>query len=245
MAFRSVATTDVSTSSGGISVNNPVGIVIGDQLLAYFVKDVGSAVTVTPPAGWTFVDSAITANASFPKWAALYKKTADGTEGASQTWDLVSNAAGGAIIAAWSNRSGSITFEQQTINNTQNASPITLAAASGTALLADDVAYFIEIAKSAQEDWALTAPATFTNRVAVGSFNWATVQLTTKDNVSAGALGTLAGVETVTGSGTGGYSTFVVSMAQAAAVTPRNYGGTVAGCANTPVTAPTNQVYRA
>lgn len=217
MTFGTVTTTDISTSSGGILVNNPSPQVAGHQWLMCLVKDSGGAITVTPPAGWTLIDTVITANSTFPKWMQLYKKISTGAEGASSSWDIVSNAAGGAIAASWSGRSGAITFETQTLNNSQNASPITLAAASGSALAGDDVAYFIEVAKSAQEDWTLGAPATFTNRVAVGTFNWVSTQLATKDNVGAGAIGTLAGTETVTGSGTGGWSTFVVSMTKAAA----------------------------
>lgn len=218
MAFRSVAQSDAGASSGGISITMPSGVVIGDYLLAYFVKDVSSGISVTQPSGWTLVDTAITANASFPKWAVLYEKISDGTEGAAQSWTLGSNAAGSGTIAAWSGRkqSSTRTFESQTINSSQNASPITLAMTSGSAAAGDDVAVFVTIAKSAIEDWALTGVTGFTNRVTPGTFTWTTAQLATQDNVAGGALGTIPGTDTVTGSGTAGWSAFVVSMAVAA-----------------------------
>lgn len=218
MAFVNFAQSDAGAAASGIAITMPTGALSGHYALAFGVKDVSSSVVVTPPSGWTVVDTATTANASFPKWAFVYEKILDGTEGASQSWTIASNAAGSITIACWSGRKSSSTrtFETPTVNSSQNASPITLAMTSGVAAAGDDVAVFVTVAKSAIEDWTLTGVTGFTVKNAVGTFTWSTAQLATQDNVSGGALGTIPGTDTVTGSGTAGWAAFIVSMAKAA-----------------------------
>lgn len=88
-AYRSSANITNGTAGTTVTVVKPSGIVdtgsnsARDQLVAYIAAE--GAPTITPPAGWTLVTSAVDAGNTVTLWC--YRKLAS-SEGASWTWTL-------------------------------------------------------------------------------------------------------------------------------------------------------------
>jgi len=88
-AYRSSANVTNGTAGTAVVVAKPAGIVDTgsnpdrDQLIAYIAAE--GAPTITPPAGWTLITSAVDAGNNVTLWC--YRKLAS-SEGASWTWTL-------------------------------------------------------------------------------------------------------------------------------------------------------------
>ncbi len=220
-AYReSSSNTGSSTTATG---NRPTGTTDGDWLLAWVVTDFAGTITGVP-SGWDLVENA---DLSGPdgQTARLYEKVAS-SEPASWDWTLNGSVYWVVLVGAWSGRNtaGTLT-DVGTLNTSSNATPISVALTGVTAANGDDLAWFAELDKTAQLDvWSFTAsPTNFTERQDTDN-NWAMATLHTRDNVSAGATGTLTGTATrSSGSGNAGFSGVVVAL-------PASGGGSNVGC---------------
>lgn len=210
-AYRS---SSVNSGLGVVTVtgNLPSGTVDGDWLLAWLVSDVDSGVS-TVPSGWTEIVNASQATPDGQN-ARLYVKVAS-SEPASWNWTLPNSRDWVMIVGAWSGRNtgGSLTTVS-TINTSSNATPISVALTGLTAASGDDLAWFAQLDQQSNTDvWSFTAsPASFTERQDLNS-GWVMGTLHTRDNVSAGATGTLTGTATrSSGTANAGWSGVVVAL---------------------------------
>lgn len=220
MAYRS------STVQQNFSTTSPIGALpagtaLDDVLLAFFVHDLFGA-TVTPPAGWSLVSGDASTATPDGQYARVFTKVATGSEPATWTWTTGTNANATIIVGAWSGRNsaGSL-ISAATPNTSGNATPISISATGVTALAGDDIAFFAMLDISVGTDaWSFTAsPASFTERQDDVNNGFIVTSLHTRDNVSAGATGSLTATATRSaGSGTAGWGVIVVSIPQAVAI---------------------------
>ena len=222
MAFRSSAVTVQGASiSADLVATMPSGVASGDQLLALTTWD-GFNTTVTPPSGWTQLELH---NLSSPDGQTMYlwTKVATGSEGATQTWNGQTKGVVG-IIAAWSGRTSSALTSGQVVktNSTaSNTSPISVSLTGVTASASDDIAVFVATDSVATSQWSYSTITNYTNQATGNSTDWASGNLQYRDNVSAGATGSLATTVTrSSGSGNAGWGGFVIRIPVASAGAP-------------------------
>jgi MSHA biogenesis protein MshQ len=212
MAFRSVAVT-TNTSTSNHVANVPAGATTGDWLLAFLNIDVSQ--TVNTPAGWTALANADLTGPDGQTNRCFYR-AASGSEPASYTFTTSGSNSGIAVMAAWSGRdTGTAPVAQTTVNTSANTTPITMAATGITASSGDDIAawYGLDITVGA-DTWSFSPPSSYTEVSDTSNGDWAACSLTVRDNVSAGATGSLSGTATRTsGSGDAGWAGIVVRMA--------------------------------
>lgn len=220
MAYRSSASTP-QASGTSLVANVPAGVLNGDYMLAVIAQDGAPPDTITPPAGWTLVDSG---DQTTPDGCSnrLYERYSGGSEPSTYTWTLSGSTVSEAVIVALSGRktSSARTFFAQTQQTTSTASPITTASTGGVAVAGDDLVFFISMDFPAgPNDFSLGAGSSgFLVKENTNSPAWIAVHSMVKANVGAGATGNIAGVETFTAAGAG-FTSWVVSVAQAPAAT--------------------------
>jgi len=78
----------LGSGNNTITVTKPAGVQSGDVMVTYFYDDRGTS--ITPPAGWTTVQSATPSMDSSSHSAMLYVKVAGGSEPSNYTWSLSS-----------------------------------------------------------------------------------------------------------------------------------------------------------
>jgi hypothetical protein len=202
-----------NTAAGGsptLSLSVPGGLAAGQYALVWWCFDVGGH-SPTPPSGWVLLSSA---SGTDQTYLCYRKASTTGSEG-SETWNIgASGNNAEAIFACWSGREtggSQETFATLTgPNNAANASPVSIAANSGTAAAGDDIAIFAGTDCSVNvADRAGSISSPYTER-ADAQNGWAWSYLATQDAVTAGALGTIT--VTATGSGTCGWAAFVVAI---------------------------------
>lgn len=89
LAFRATGANFNSTSSGtNFTLNTPAGVQVGDLMLAFVTSSQAS--TITPPAGWTAVNTASIDDGSTDTALFVLKRTATASEPASFTDGLLS-----------------------------------------------------------------------------------------------------------------------------------------------------------
>lgn len=219
MAFRSSSQTLRAAGVGTtLTGSAPSGTAAGDYLAAMVVLDGVTADTVTPPSGWTSRGSfGFLSGAPDGAHVEIFDKIATGAD--SYAWSTSVNNACVLIVGAWSgrNQTNPRTFlTTSTPNTTANATPVSVNLTSGTAATGDDVAYFAMADITVGTDtWGFSPVSTFTEQNdAQTTFAFGT--LDTKDNVAAGALGTLTSTATRSaGTGAAGWGGFVISIAAA------------------------------
>lgn len=100
IAFRSGSTFIAPSSSPNSIMNTPAGIQVGD-LLVTMQWFAGASPTITPPSGWTLVNSQVNAgsNATY-----FYSRQVTGTEASTYTWTWgLSFQDFGGVMAAYKN----------------------------------------------------------------------------------------------------------------------------------------------
>lgn len=212
-AFRSAgAATSVAVTTTSAACGAPAGFVAGDILIEVLSSDANSS-TASPPSGftqlvkdtWTTPDGQV----MFIWW-----KRAVGSD--SLTVTGMSNGASKLLRCfAWSGRdtTNPPVISTSALNQSSNASPTTLTANGVTALTGDDLFWFGALdVNAASATNTFTQPTGYTSQGSsvdtVDQFN--VIAAATKDNVSAGATGTVSG--TLTHSGSAGWDAFVIRI---------------------------------
>lgn len=215
MAFRSAAATNQGASvASSIAATMPTGYQSGDVLLAFVNWDDLGAV-ITAPSGWTTVATQINLSGPDGESLAIYQKVATGSEGTTQTWTNNTHAVS-VVIGAWTGRSTTALTSANaasTSNTTSNTSPISASYTGITASNSDDLALFMGVDPTAGgATWSFSTVTGFTAGAST-SAAYPDTALQYKDNVSAGATGSLATTITRTsGTGNAGYGGFLVRI---------------------------------
>lgn len=190
----------VGSGTDDVVLNRPAGTADGHQL-AYCIESYAETVTwgFTPAASGTFtVDGSHTRAAT---WAWATKVAA--SEPATRTISI--GGAGGAdvkgIVVCLSGRTSAAPTPQGTNDAGNGASPVSAPLTGVTAASGDDIVIFFGCGSgNASGTWVLTAPTDYTLRETAtdtGAFFGGGLGATTRDNVSAGATGTLTGTWTL------------------------------------------------
>lgn len=234
MAYRSA--TNTTGSSDSVTINLPSGVVDGDWLV-YIVGNEGETVT------WPFTPAAtaaITVDGDTTRTGsgAVAIKLAS-SEPANRT--ITIGGGNGAPVrcacVAISGRSSS-TPSLTTVTNDAGAGTGTVSTplTGVTAVAGDDIVIATNVsATNAAGSWAFTAPASYTKRaeaVSNGTFFGGGVAIATRDNVGAGATGTLTGswvLASTAGETCGVVIQFAASGGGAATGRSRIIGGKLVG----------------
>lgn len=108
-----------------------------------------------------------------------------------------------AIVGVWSGRTTPIANSVTTPSAGEGNSPVTINAKGYTANSGDDVACFILVASSTTNAWSISSPPTnYTSantQIGSGAFFGGCLNLSYRNNVSAGATGNLVATATATG----------------------------------------------
>lgn len=225
MAVEDIVVTEDPTGDGSCTANMPTTSA-GKTLVAIFLVD-RDGQTVTPPVTHTWQVS-VTCDLSGPDAQTFrsFWRIADGTEGATQKWTSSSTGRGVVMaIASLSGRAASspINFATATPNTSANTSPISISAASGTAIAGDDILAFCMTDNTApSEVWDFSTPSTFTSLFAVVNDDAWSFRAFKKENVSAGAFGSIATTATRSvGSNTAGWGAIVIAVKLAGGATTK------------------------
>jgi hypothetical protein len=211
MAFRSSAIS--SSAVGGDITSSPAGVQSGDYLVGLGVADRND----NPPTGltgWTELAN-IDQAAPDAQTARIMWKISDGADDFTASFES-SNCYW--VVGAWTGRNtvSPHTDSQTTVSTASNATPISASLTGVTAVNGDDIAVFLELDQLASADWNFSTITDYTERKDDTTLSFVTVGLQTRDNVSAGATGSLATTVTRTaGTGNSGYAGIVIAIAQA------------------------------
>lgn len=211
MAFRS-ASTPATGNGTAVSIAKPAGVAANDIVLLFVTTDV-SGKTCSTPTGFAAFPANNQATPDGHSNFAFWRRF-DGGEGANITATI-----GGsgddwiAQAAAWSDRNTTdppvVTLT--TPNTSSNASPVSVALAGVTALSGDDIAWWGTLDKTSNAvSWTFASPASYTEASDTNN-GWCASSLAYRDNVSAGATGTLTGTATGSG-GSSGFAGYVVRI---------------------------------
>lgn len=217
MAYRSSAS--AKSDTGGNLTATPAGVQANDYLGGFWTQDANPGAP-TYPTGWT---QRADASLSSPDGQDAFYADKVAAGGDSFAFTTAAGNANMLITAAWSGRDTTAprTFVQPTTNGSSNASPVSAAAAGGTAVAGDDLAAFFASDQTVGSDvWVFdppTSPGTFTERVDDHTTDWTAATLATLDNVSAGATGNITSTITrSSGTGNAGWRAVIVAIKAAA-----------------------------
>ncbi len=206
MAYRSSAA--VSATTNGNITATPAGVQVDDYLGGNFVGDFTNGFC-TPPLGWS---ERANADLSGPDGQVMryHDKIATGSD----SFTFVAAQSGSSLCCvAWSGRNTSAPRSATpvvTLDTTARATGFTANISGITAVAGDH--------STGSDRWTLSQITNYTERQAEHTVDFVNVACDTRDNVSAGATGTLQSTLTrVSGSGTAGWSAVVVAIASAAA----------------------------
>ena len=225
MAFRGSALG--SSATGGNVTATPTGVAVDDYLCGVLVDD-DAAATVTVPTNWTqrVNNDQVNPNGQEMRYA---DKIAVGSD--NFTWNCSTSAPTYVINVALSGRNTSaprtaVTGEQ---NTSLNASPITVSHTGVTAAQGDDVLVFMQLDQDAgANDWNFSQITNYTERHDDTTLDWITIAMDSRDNVNAGATGTLSSTATRTvGVTNSGWGVIVASIAAAAGGVTTEYVGPI------------------
>lgn len=220
MAFSTALATTFDTPSPNIVATYPSSPapVLGDALWAVISQD-GVSQTITPPSGWV---ERVSQNITYDSQIFKFFDYTGGAPSSAPalTWQSTAANAGVIIIGSNSGRTLARTFTQPSVNNSGNASPITMSATGGTAASGDDLIVIYCLDPDTQTDGSRTisvatgSPGTFTRRINQ-NHTWTDVSISTIDNVAAGATGNISATGTL-GAGLSGWAAFVIAYAASA-----------------------------
>jgi hypothetical protein len=216
MAYRSSTTaTGSSITATGAA---PAGVAAGDRLYARVVAD--GVRTITPPAPWVSLGKMTVPNgAPDGHTDELFEiKSTDGTESYAFAMDIT-NFWCVQVIAITGRHATNAALVTPTQNNVSQATPITIGLGGVTALAGDDLLFLPALNQLVGADnWGFSVVTNFTERHDDTGISWLTVGTQTRDNVTAGATGTLTTTGTrSSGTGNATWTGFVVGVPAAAA----------------------------
>ena len=213
MAYRSsvTSTSNVSGTLGG----TPTGLAAHDYLCGVYVGD-GSG-TPTVPTGWT---SRLNQDQATPDGQIFrFADKLDATGSDAVGWTTVSSTGNSVINACWSGRNNTTprTALVGTTDTTARSSGFAETITGVTAAGGDDIAVFMQTDETASSNaWSFSTITSYTEREDVATADWMAVGLDTRDNVSAGATGSLS-CTISSAAGTTGFGAIVVAIAAATA----------------------------
>ena len=217
MAYRSSSQADMNaTSATSLQVTSPAGTAENDIVILCWSQGGSGSATLTWPSGFTqFTGNASVATPDTKTIRCAWKRE-DSTPDANYT--VSTDTEDLAILIAVSFSGRHLTdppVENVSTSTANNASVVSMTNAGVTAVNGDDLLYFAAQASASFEIGAYAAPGSFTERQEAACDFYTAGAASTRDNVSAGATGSIAGTWTLT-SGTTGYGTYVVRIPAAA-----------------------------
>ena len=210
MAFRS-ASTPATGNGTAVSIAKPSGVAAGDIVVLFVTSDV-SGKTCSTPTDFTAYSTNGQASPDGHSNFAFWKRFT-GSEGANITCTLSNGDDWIAHCAAFSGRhaSNAPVATLTTPNTSSNASPVSVALTGVTAVAGDDIVWWASLDKtSSGVSWAFTSPSNY-SEASDTNLNWCAASLAYRDNVGAGATGTLTGTATGAG-GSAGFAGYVVRI---------------------------------
>lgn len=218
MAYRasSATTAIVDSPTSSVSVNSPVGVQVGDIVVIAILSNGSTTRTYTWPSGFTEQARLGAPGAiAHDDTIAIATKVATGSEPASYSITQSTAAAALLVCGAWAGRetTAPVTFATTTVA-AGGATSVTITLNGGTAAAGDDLIWFGGLSQS-NTAWTMTPPSGYATDGNVSHANNSNqILVASKDGVSAGATGSIAGSAT----GTVGADSFgiVISLAQAA-----------------------------
>lgn len=223
MAYRSSA--QVATASGtstSLTVNAPAGLAQNDIVTLFWVNGGTDTSTITWPAGFTqFTPDASTSAPDTKTIRAAWKRA-----GASEpsTYQVSTDIGGGdkCILIAVAHSGRHLTNPPVAVATTQlvaQTDPVSINATGFTASAGDDAIWFAAQSGGVGEAvflWTYSAPASYTERQEAAADAYTSGVVATRDNLSAGATGTITGTMTSGDADTSGYGAFVIQLPAAA-----------------------------
>lgn len=215
--------TSIATTSGtstSLTVTAPSGTAQDDIVILCAAVGGGASETFTWPTSTTFTEIG---NASIATPDTKTIKCAWTREDASPaaTYQVANSVGGGdkmiLIACAFSGRhTTNPPVAQVSTQTSAAASPITIAATGVTAVAGDDILWYaVGASTDGFSGWDFTAPTNYTEREDVAADFYTYGSVATRDNVSAGATGSISGTMTLGGS-TGGWGAIVMRIPAAA-----------------------------
>ena len=217
MAYRD-STSNSASAASSVVVTAPAGIQNDDILIAVVQWGGNEDQTITWPSGFTQLTTSNGAN-NASTFATAWKRAS--SESGNYTIQAQATDFGAAAISVYSGRhtTNAPVAATPSVDNTQTASPRSCPTTGITAVEGDDIVYCLcQVDGSA--DWAHTPPTNYTEREEVGPGSWVDVSLSDRENVSAGATGTLTGTLTLADSSTGFIGVTIRIPLAVAATTP-------------------------
>lgn len=188
MAYRSHAT---NTGSGGtVTVTKPTGVAADDILIACYSQDGGSGAPTWPTDFTVLSDFA---NLTFDgQQTGFAIKRATGSEGASYVLSGSGGDCCGAVIAFSGRHTTTAPTHSENVTDSSTADGSSVTASTVTAETGDDLCFLVLVDPGGSVS-SLTAgvPTDFTERFELPGGNWSAMYGATRDNVSAGATGTI------------------------------------------------------
>jgi hypothetical protein len=218
MALRS-ASTQATGNGTSVSIAKPSGVAAGDIVIFLVSTDVSGKTSSTPTGFTAFSDNGQASpdgHSNFAFWRRF-----DGGEGA--TIDCTIGGGGDdwtadAIAFSGRHASNDPVAALTTPNTSANSSPVSVALTGVTAVDGDDIVAWSSLDKtSSAVSWTQTPPTNYTEATD-GNLNWVAASLAYRENVSAGATGSLTFTATG-GGGQSGYAGYVIRI-PAASGTP-------------------------
>jgi fibronectin-binding autotransporter adhesin len=213
MAYRSVATAN-GASNANVVGSLPAGTAAGDRLLAFINVDNAASTWSSTPTGWANIGTQIFAGSTpdggvFEVWE---KKVATGSDAV--TWVSSVTPDWRITIVALTGRhaTAAATFATKSINQTANATPVSVSGASGSTVGGDDVVVgaMLDCTTSQSWSWSSWSGSLVERSDSGGGAEWTPIGIATQDTVANGAFGTVSA--TATGTGNAGWVLYVVSV---------------------------------
>jgi hypothetical protein len=198
-----------SGSGSSLVVTAPAGIQNGDTLIAIWINGGFDGATITWPSGFTQIGT-LAVNPAGQTFK-VARKIASSESG---DYTISSNVSDfcAAIVAVYSGRSTDAPVVQTTMQSTTAETPVSAALSGVTAAAGDDILW-ICAQNGASGQWTHSPPTSYTERQERSPGSWVSVSLADRENVSAGATGTLTGTLTRAGAQETGYAGFVIALA--------------------------------
>ncbi len=219
MAYRSSSIgTPANSTTHTVAV--PAGLANGDKVNIFFIEEAGYTFdsNITKPSGFVMDATEFETASDFrPVYGKRYWKditdAASEGSGGNYTFTLSAASIGYLVAVAHSGRATGAGTDAATNDGAAAASPISVPLTGVTAASGDDVIVVWSLAPSDANPATSsnTAPTNYTARQNKNDL-WRIAQLATRDNVSAGATGTLTASSTFDGAATSRFTGLVIIL---------------------------------
>ena len=245
MAIRSSTSKNIANLSGAaITGDAPAGLAAGDRLLAWIVQDTAGTHSGPSGEGWTKIADANNVSPADGQVCTVWeKKVATGSETFAFTSSINKRAVIQIVALTGRHATSAAIVSTPTITNTLAlTTPASIALTGLTANSGDDILWFGQMDQTVGADaYSFSALSGFTNLKNVANGDWISSAIFAKENVAAGATGTLTATATRTsGASNYSWSGVVVSIPMGVVVPTASIGDVTVdrqdGTATVPVT---------